>query len=114
MSVKTCDVEAFQHRLNEWSGGPASFNAYSDDHDRFILKLTHPIARQEPIGLTFFYCTYLAGPSSWGSATLTVRRASRDDGSPGYEVRDDAAGFVVRFASASLFGDEQLVLPERN
>lgn len=64
MKVKTCDVDAFQQELNEWRGGAASFNAYSDEHDRFVLKLAKHGAQQEPIGIAFFYCSYLTGPSS--------------------------------------------------
>lgn len=114
MKVKTCDVDEFQQELNEWRGGAASFNAYSDDHDRFVLKLTKQDAEQEPVRIAFFYCSYLAGPTSWSSVNLVVHQAPRDDGSPGYEVRDTAAGFAVRFASASLYGNEEAVLPERN
>ncbi|WP_157131639.1 hypothetical protein [Piscinibacter gummiphilus] len=114
MSVKTCGVDEFQQRLKEWRGGPASFNAYRDDHDRLILKLAHPMAQQEPVGLAFFYCTYVAGPTSWHAADLVVREAAREDGSLGYEACDSVAGLVVRFASASLYGHEEAVLPERN
>lgn len=59
MKFKSCNVESFQERLNEWHGGQASFNAYSEDHDRFVIKLTHPNAHQEPVGLAFFYCNIL-------------------------------------------------------
>ncbi len=114
MKVKTCDVNAFQQELNEWRGSAASFNAYSDDHDRFVLKLAKQDAQQGTVGIAFFYCSYLAGPSSWSAVNLVVHPALRDDGSPGYEVRDTAAGFVVRFASASLYGNEEAVLPERD
>jgi hypothetical protein len=113
MSVKTCGLDEFQQRLKEWRGGLASFNAFRDDHDRLPLKLTHPMAQQEPIGLAFFYCTYVAGPTSWRAADLVVREAARDDGSLGYEACDSGAGFVVRFTSASLYGRDETVLPER-
>lgn len=114
MKFKSCNAESFQERLDEWRGGQASFNAYHDDHDRLVIKLTHPNAQNEPVGLAFFYCTYLAGPTSWVNAHLLVREALRDDGSLGYELRDAVSGFVVRFASASLFGEETAALAERN
>ena len=113
MPDKLCDADAFQQCLFEWRGGSARFNAYRGDHDRLHLVLTHPTAQQEPVGLKFLACTYVAGPTSWRAVDLIVREAPLENGSPDYEVRDTAAGFVVRFTSAHLHGDEPAALPER-
>jgi len=113
MPDKICDVDAFQQCLFEWRGGSARFNAYRSDQGRLCLALTHPTARQGPVGLNFLVCTYVAGPTSWHAVDLIVREAPLEDGSPGYEVRDTVAGFVVRFTSAHLHGDEPAALPER-
>ena len=114
MNVRACNLEIFQQRLSEWRGGSSSIAAYNDDHDRLILKLTHPKAQQEPVGLALFCCTYIAGPTSWDPADLVVREAQPIGDSLGYEIFDSAAGFVVRFASASLYRDEEAILPERS
>lgn len=114
MTFKALDMTAFQQRLDRWRGSAASINSFRDDHDRLIVKLTDPTGQQEPVGLAFFNCTYLAGPVSWSAMNLIVQESQRDDGSPGYEARDDVAGFVVRFASSSLYGDEESFLRERS
>ena len=113
MNVRTCDIRTFQTHLNEWSGGAVSFNSFRDDHDRLILRLEHPTGAEQPVGLSLFYCTYLAGPVRWRPAALVIRSRRRDDGSVGYELCDEAAGFVAHCASASLCGDTGIVLSEQ-
>lgn len=114
MTFRALDLTAFQQRLDGWHGADASINSFRDDHDRLIVKLSDPTNRHEPVGLAFFNCTYIAGPVSWAAVNLIVRESQRDDGSPGYEARDESAGFVVRFASSSLYGDEESFLRERS
>ncbi|WP_454914333.1 hypothetical protein [Variovorax gossypii] len=114
MTFKAFDLIAFQQRLDGWRGADASINSFRDDQDRLIVRLTDPTCLREPVGLAFFNCTYLAGPVSWTAMNLVVQESQRDDGSPGYEVRDEGAGFVVRFASSSLYGDEESFLRERS
>ena len=77
MTVKTCDVQEFQKYLEYWSGGAVSLNSYRDDHDRLILRLEHPTASEGPVGLSLFYCTYLAGPVRWEQSALTIQTCSR-------------------------------------
>lgn len=114
MIFKALDLTAFQRRLDGWRGADASINSFRNDQDRLIVKLTDPTSRQEPVGLAFFNCTYLAGQVSWTAMNLVVQEIQRDDGLPGYEARDEGAGFVVRFASSSLYGDDETFLRERS
>lgn len=113
MTVRTCDVQEFQKYLEHWSGGAVSLNSYHDDHDRLILRLEHPTASEEPVGLSLFYCTYLAGPVRWEQSALTIQTCSRQHGACGFELSDATAGFVVRCASARLYGEPEIVLPEQ-
>lgn len=114
MKFKALDMTAFQQRIDGWRGAAASISSFRDDQDRLIVKLTDTTGRREPVGLAFFNCIYLAGPVSWTSMKLVVQESQREDGSPGYEARDEGAGFVVRFASSSLYGDEESFLRERS
>lgn len=45
---------------------------------------------------------------------LVVQESQRDDGLLGYEARDEGVDFVVRFASSSLYGDDETFLRERS
>lgn len=114
MTFKALGVTAFQQRLDGWRGAAARINSFRDDQDRLIVKLTDPTGQQEPVGLAFFHCIYFAGPISWTAMNLVVQESQRGDGSTGYEARDEGAGFVVRFASSSLYGDEESFLRERS
>ena len=112
MKAKTYRLEGFQQRLGEWRGSAVRFNTFVDDHDRLHLALTHPAPGRDPVDLAFFYCTYLAGPTSWESVELDLHEIPLEDGSLGYEVCDTRAGFVVRCASVSLYWEEHSSLPE--
>lgn len=112
MSITNKDVERLKFHLQEWNGGEVYFNAFHDDHDRLIIKLVHPRGEQEPVGLSLFYCSYLAGPIKWGNSNLVPKVWMGSDGQAGLELIDEAAGFVVRCASAALYGQPGLVVPK--
>lgn len=113
MTVTTCDLVTFQAHLQEWSGGAVSLNSFRDEHDRLILRLEHPTGSEQPVGLSLFYCTYLAGPVKWRQSALVIRNRHPEDAMVGYEIVDEAAGFVAHCASASLYGEPEIVLPEQ-
>lgn len=112
MAVTNRDIDKLRSYLQEWKGGAVSFNVFHDDHDRLILKLEHPTGLKPPVGLALFYCEYLAGPINWKGANLEPRIWTLKDGNAGLELRDEAAGFTVRCASASLYGEPGITFPK--
>lgn len=112
MKMTSRDIEQLRVHLHEWRGGAVSFNAFHDDHDRLILKLVHPSGAREPVGLALFYCTYMSGPTRWFNSELEPSVWVQPDGVAGLELTDEAAGFVVRCASASLYGEPGLTIPQ--
>jgi hypothetical protein len=112
MNVTQRDLEKFHLHLESWKGCAINFNAYHDDHDRLILRLAQPGKEKESVGMSLFYCTYIAGPTSWSDGDLSAALCRQEDGSVGIEVRDLRAGFVARCASLSLYGEPELIIPE--
>ena len=112
MGVTNRDIEKFRACLHEWHGGGVSFNAYHDDHDRLILRLEHPKGEKAPVGLALFYCTYVSGPVRWGSNQLEACIRIQEDGVSGIELVDKPAGFTVYCASASLYGELGITIPQ--
>jgi hypothetical protein len=112
MPVTSRDIEKFRIHLQEWQGGNVSFNAFHDDHDRLILRLEHPARAKAPIGLSLFYCSYLSGPTKWSDAQLEPSIWMQGNGIAGLELIDKKSGFVARCASASLFGEPGLTIPQ--
>jgi hypothetical protein len=111
MAVTNRDIEKLRSHLQEWRGGGVSLNAFHDDHDRLILKLVHPSGAKAPVGLALFYCSYLAGPIRWSGSELEPSIWIQSDGVAGLELTDKAAGFTVRCASASLYGEPGITIP---
>lgn len=111
MAITNRDIEQLRSRLEEWRGGAVSWNVFHDDHDRLILKLAHPTGAKEPVGLALFYCSYLAGPVRWTNSDLEPSISLQSDGEAGLELTDKAAGFTVRCASASLYGEPGITIP---
>src|SRR4051794_182946 len=111
MAITNRDIEQLRSRLEEWRGGAVSWNAFHDDHDRLILKLSHPTGEKESVGLALFYCSYLAGPVRWNSSDLELSVSPQSDGEAGLELTDKAAGFIVRCSGASLYGEPGITIP---
>lgn len=105
------DIEKLSSHLQEWQGGSVAFNAFHDDHDRLILKLVHPTGAKPPVGLALFYCSYLAGPIRWTDSELELTSCTLENGDSGFQLADKAVGFTVRFASASLYGEPEITIP---
>lgn len=86
-------------RANEFfetcDGVDASFNAFTETHERFVLAIgkNH---QSEAFGISFVSCVYLAGPTFWTRVQLRCKSIEDSDGELLYEVTDVAAGFVVR------------------
>lgn len=112
MSITNRDVDKLNAHLQEWRGGGVSFNAFHDDHDRLILRLEHPSSAKPAVGLALFYCSYIAGPIRWKNGNLEPRTWLQPDGVMGLELVDKAAEFVVRCASASLYGEPGITIPQ--
>ncbi|MCU7929033.1 MAG: hypothetical protein KZQ97_21735 [Candidatus Thiodiazotropha sp. (ex Dulcina madagascariensis)] len=111
MDVTQKDIEKLARALEEWQGGPISFNSFKDDHDRLILSLGCPRGEKESVGMSLFYCSYISGPVRWENSQLELSLANLDDGVVGIEVRDSRAGFLARCASISLFGQPGVTIP---
>ncbi|MEK8035087.1 hypothetical protein AACH06_30080 [Ideonella sp. DXS29W] len=107
MKITDSVVERLQGALNAFNGSAASFNVYRDDHDYLVLKIEpHADQNLEPIGLRFFYCDFLAGPTRWSNAKFSVSRVTLGEGEDGFEVQDSNAGFLVRCAGPVSIGDD--------
>jgi hypothetical protein len=112
MAMTARDIENLRGHLLEWRGGTVSFNAFHDDHDRLILKLVHPLGVKDAVGLALFYCSYVSGPVRWSNSELEPSVWVQPDGVAGLELADKAAGFIVRCAAASLYGEPGLSVPQ--
>jgi hypothetical protein len=106
-SIRSEDVQRLQAALSRWTGASASFNTYRDDHDYLVLRVQPSESHSDQdFGLRFFYCTYLAGPTSWRPLQLLVSQKEYPDGQIGFEVRDNEAGFVVHCHGPIDFGGD--------
>lgn len=76
-------------------GEYASFNAFTETHLRFILKISRT-QQSEKFGISFAPCLYLAGPTFWSNARLRCKSIEDSEGQILFEVADEAVGFVVR------------------
>lgn len=112
MKITQKDLDLLNKQLKLWQGGKVSFNSFNDDHDRLILRLESPSREMEPVGLSLFYCTYIAGPIQWSGSELNASLSVPDDGSVGIEINDMRAGFIARCASISLYGEPVLTVPQ--
>lgn len=77
-------------------GARASFNGFTNTHQRFTLEISEGHGTKDAFGIWFVTCLYLAGRTSWSD--LRLRCTSIDDAGSNllYEIADVAAGFVVR------------------
>lgn len=112
MSITNRDIDKLNANLQEWRGGVVSFNTFHDDHDRLILRLEHLASVKQSVGLALFYCSYIAGPIRWSDGNLESRVWLQPDGVIGLELVDKAAEFVVLCASASLYGEPGVTIPQ--
>ena len=111
--MKASDFEKLNAFLVQWDGTQAFLNKYSDTHDQLILGLARSTAEADQVGISFFYCVYVAGPVRWSGARLRAAPFVTAEGGEGFEVRDDGAGFVVRCLDSVVVGDNELVVPQR-
>lgn len=111
--MKSADFEKLNAFLGDWDGASAFVNKYSDVHDQLVLGLGRSSADEDQIGISFFYCTYIAGPVRWRDAKLFASPFTTPEGEDGFEIRDDGAGFVVRCLDSVVVGDNKLVVPQR-
>lgn len=112
MNVTQKDIDKLLKYLERWQGGVVSFNSFHDDHDRLILKLECPKYDQESVGMSLFYCSYIAGPIRWNNSKLEVSLYEFEDGSVGVNINDPQVGFVARCKSVSLYGEPGVTIPQ--
>ena len=82
-----------------YDGSHASFNAFTETHERFILAIRPEGRPADALGVSFVTCMYLAGPTFWSGMRLRCKSVEDINGALMYEVADLAAGFVVRCAT---------------
>jgi hypothetical protein len=91
--------------LQEFRGGKAFFNVYRDHTSRqFTLGVVASAPAAEPAGISFFNCEFLSGPTEWNDIQLEARLATCTDRTPGFEVVDTRAGFVIRGSECITLG----------
>ncbi|WP_140637453.1 hypothetical protein [Methylibium rhizosphaerae] len=111
--MKATDLEKLNAYLGEWDDAKVFINKYSDVHDQLILGLARSREEADQVGISFFYCTYVAGPVRWDGAKLRAKAFVSPQGDEGFEIYDERAGFVVRCLDSVIVGDNKLVVPQR-
>jgi hypothetical protein len=100
------DIQKINSFFAEWKGATAWFNRYTSSHNRFVLALT-PLDGSDPIGISFSFCEYIAGPTHWMNCNLSCKEwpSPYDENEMGYEVEDKDAGFVIRGTDTIVIGE---------
>jgi len=111
MKIRQRDLDNLAIQFKKWRGSDASINSYRDDHDRLVIALERPENRHEFVGICFTYCVFISGPTRWKSCDLKCKTIDIADGDAGFEIWDEASGFVLRCVGAIVVGDGEVIVP---
>jgi hypothetical protein len=109
--VKQADADKLNAYLAGWNGAHAFLNKYVDDHDRLVIGFSRPDDPRQFVGVAFFQCTFLCGPTRWQNCRLDAKIADIGTGDFGLELHDQQAGFLLRCGGPVVVGNSELVIP---
>lgn len=113
--MKQRDLDKFNNYLEKWQGARVFLNSYvkhDDGVDRFRIVFEKSKEREGTsitIGILFFHCVFLSGPTSWLNGNMQCQMYDLD-GDSGLEIRDKTSGFILQCCGPIVAGDDEVIL----
>ncbi len=120
------NIEDFNLLLAEWDGCEAFLNKMPlTGEAHFNIGLARPGTTtfdhsqgKGAVGITLFYCGYIAGPTRWSNCKVRCRKRTfrnehwaKSQDIEGYELYDEGAMFSIHCYENMTFGDNKLHVP---
>ena len=107
--MKQKDIDKLNNYFSNKAGKEACLVNCIEEHDCLVIGLAG--LGGDPVGISFYYTSYISGPIRWPSSQFECSLFEFDDGEIGVQLEDRKANFILRSYGPVRLGDTGEIIP---